>query len=70
MPAPDPRPVLRCLVAKSYYSQINLVSLEEAFDLSQNGWMVIGPDPEGEIELANWERRNQFHPTVNGDQDF
>jgi hypothetical protein len=63
----DPKPILRCLVAKSYYSPIELVPLEEAFDRAQNGWMVIGPDPEGEVDLANWERRNKYQLEVEDD---
>lgn len=54
------RPELRCFVAfpiaGDVFSDPALVSLETAADLRAKGYLVVGPDPQDEIDLATWER--------------
>ena len=57
---PDDKPTLYCLVAypltADVFSDPALVSLELAAELKTRGYLVVGPDPANEIELALWER--------------
>ena len=54
------KPVLRMLVSYALIADVftapALVSLELAAQFQAEGWMVVGPDPQDEIDLAAWER--------------
>jgi len=54
------RPVVRCLVARprsrGNVSDVELVSLEDAYRRQREGWYVVGPDPQDMIDLAQWEK--------------
>lgn len=51
---------MRCLVARprsrGNVSDVELVSLEDAYRRQREGWYVIGPDPQDMIDLAQWEK--------------
>lgn len=62
----DERPVLYCFVAfpiaADIFSDPAVVSLELAAELKTRGYLVVGPDPADEIELALWLRTQQHTP--------
>ena len=58
------RPVLRCFVSfpitDELFSATALVSLDTAVLLKEAGYMVVGPDPQDEQELASWDRAHPW----------
>lgn len=58
----DDRPVLRCFVSlpigddPDEWTEPALVSLALAEELQQRGYIIVGPDPQDERDLAIYER--------------
>lgn len=55
------KPVLYCFVAKPYdgagrVDGIVIVPLVDVPEKIAAGWLMVGPDPHDEAELATWER--------------
>lgn len=54
------RPALHCFVAYPITSELftepALVSLDVAYEMREKGYVVVGPDPQDEIDLASFER--------------
>ncbi|HYE76727.1 MAG TPA: hypothetical protein VEI97_01965 [bacterium] len=62
-----PRPVVHCLIARQSASgqpfDIEVVSAEVALDRMQEGWAVVGPDPDDEIALDIWIQEAEWFTT-------
>ena len=58
------KPILHCLVSlpitDTLFTAPALVSLELALEFKEKGYMVVGPDPQDEQDLANWERHHPW----------
>lgn len=58
----DERPTLWCFVSypiephPDWWTGPALVSLTVAEELKQRGYIVVGPDPQDELDLAMYER--------------
>lgn len=60
------KPRVRCLIAKPRGTEgdvfmSDIVDLAEAHELMQEGYYVIGPDPQDMEALAQWEREHGSH---------
>lgn len=64
------KPVLHCLVAlelrEGVFTDPARVSLELALEFKRKGYMVVGPDPDDEQDLATWERANPWYLKMGG----
>jgi hypothetical protein len=60
-PIDDPRPCVRCLIARPLSNggigKSRMVRLSTAYLAMQAGFWVVGPDPQDLDDLAAWERR-------------
>lgn len=65
---PEERPVLFCFVSypiepdPDWWTEPALVPLTSAEELKQRGWIVVGPDPQDERDLAMYERLQRACP--------
>lgn len=55
------KPIVKCLAAVVYgeghiFGDVFHVSLDTAERLRQNGYAIVGPDPEDMQALATWEK--------------